>query len=120
MVRNAVRLFAVCSGNRRASLRLESGRKSRLMNLSSVYLRRSGCLYMYTGPILPPAATSGPDTCLAGASLYSWSVPVQLERRCVRGTATQREKTALYLISLTNAVLRKDVKKTDGSSKGPV
>ena len=49
---------------------------SRWMNLSSVYLRRSGCLYMYTGPILPPAATSAPGTYLAGVSLYSWSVPV--------------------------------------------
>src|SRR5271169_4684796 len=26
------------------------------MNLSSVYLRRSGCLYMYTGPTLRPQA----------------------------------------------------------------
>jgi hypothetical protein len=34
---------------------------------------------MYTGPILPPAATSAPDTCPAGVSLYSWSVPVQLD-----------------------------------------
>jgi hypothetical protein len=52
--------------------------------LSSVYLRRSGCLYMYTGPTLPPEATSAPGTCLAEASLYSWSVPVQLNPTNVR------------------------------------
>src|SRR5271170_6911794 len=74
--------------------------RARWMNLSSVYLRRSGCPYMYTGPILPPAATSAPDTCPAEASLYSWSVPVQLERPCVRGTPTPREKAALYLFRL--------------------
>jgi hypothetical protein len=33
---------------------------------------------MYTGPILPPAATSVPGTYLAEVSLYSWSIPVQL------------------------------------------
>jgi hypothetical protein len=70
--------------NRRLDLRLESSRKSRWMNLSSVYLRRSGCLYVYTGPILPPAATSAPGTYPAEASLYIWSVPIQLERTYIR------------------------------------
>ena len=69
---------------------------------------------MYTGPILPPAATLVPGTypaetslyscsapvqrecpCIAGAPLYSRSVPVQLERLCVQGTAMPREKAAL-------------------------
>src|SRR5205085_7457179 len=64
--------------NRTSDVRSQSGRKSRWMNLSSVYLRRSGCLHMYNGPTLPPEATSAPGTCPAKASLYSWSAPVQL------------------------------------------
>ena len=41
---------------------------------------------MYTGPTLPPKATSHlvpaqlKRPCIAGASLYSWGIPVQLER----------------------------------------
>src|SRR5271154_4627503 len=52
------------------------------MNLSSVYLRGSGCPYMYTGPILPPVATPAPGTYLAGVSLYSLIVLVQLDCPC--------------------------------------
>ena len=51
--------------NRTPGVRLESGRKSRRKNLSSVYLRRNGCLRMYTGPTLPPEATSLFGTCPA-------------------------------------------------------
>jgi hypothetical protein len=39
---------------------------------------------MYTGPILPPAATSAPGTYLAGVSLYSWIVLVQLNHANLR------------------------------------
>jgi hypothetical protein len=39
---------------------------------------------MYTGPTLPSGATSATGTCPAEASLYSWSVPVQLERTNIR------------------------------------
>ena len=67
--RSCVRLLVTCF-NRRASLRLESGLKSRLMNLSSSYLRRSGCLYMYTGPTLLPEAVLSPESYLG-----TWDLP---------------------------------------------
>jgi hypothetical protein len=41
-----VRLLVMCF-NRTLDVRLESGLKSRSMNFSSVYLRRSGCLYVH-------------------------------------------------------------------------
>jgi hypothetical protein len=68
----SVRLLVTCF-NRRASLRLESGLKSRLMNLSTSYLRRSGCLYVYTGPTLLPEAAVPPE-----AYLGTWG-PAQLK-----------------------------------------
>jgi hypothetical protein len=65
------------------------------------------CLYMYTGPTSPPEATSATSTCPAEASLYSWSVPVQLERTniriyelCARHSHISGE-SVLYLFSLT-------------------
>src|SRR5947209_3148528 len=74
-----VRLFW-CSGNRRSDLRLESGRKSRWMNLFSVYLRRRGCLYMYTEPTLLPEAAWSPE-----ATLTPGTCPAELyERTSIR------------------------------------
>jgi hypothetical protein len=59
---------------------------------------------MYTGPILPPAATSAPGTYLAGVflysgvSLYSWIVLVQLNHTNLR----HRTATVYYSAGLTH------------------
>jgi hypothetical protein len=58
---------------------------------------------MYTGPILPPAATSAPDTYLAESSLYSWSVPVQLDCPCIAGVSLY---SWIVLIQLSHTYLR--------------
>ena len=58
---------------------------------------------MYTGTILPLAATSAPGTYSAEASLYIWSVPVQLECPCIAGASLY---SWIVLVQLSHTNLR--------------
>ena len=55
-------------------------------------------IYMYTGPTLPPEATSHLLPA-AEASLYSWSVPVQLNPTyCVQGRDFRGKSTWVFAV----------------------